>query len=67
MLFVYIALFLVDSNGFPCVRTVLLKGFDERGFIFFTNYQGGKGKQIEQNPHAACVFYWKILERQVKT
>ncbi len=55
-----------DSNGKPSARIVLLKGFDENGFVFFTNYQSLKGKELEQNPQACLVFYWKELERQIK-
>ena len=54
------------SDGHPSARTVLLKGFDERGFVFFSNYKSSKGKQLESNPHAALVFYWFELERQVR-
>jgi pyridoxamine 5'-phosphate oxidase len=53
-------------DGKPSVRIVLLKGFDERGFAFFTNYDSEKGLQIEANPYAALVFYWVQLERQVR-
>jgi pyridoxamine 5'-phosphate oxidase len=53
-------------DGKPSVRIVLLKGFDERGFAFFTNYDSEKGRQIEANPYAALVFYWAQLERQVR-
>jgi pyridoxamine 5'-phosphate oxidase len=59
------ALATVDANGFPSVRTVLLKGVDERGFLFFTNYESRKGRELELNPRAALVFYWRELERQV--
>ena len=52
--------------GRPSARIVLLKGFDERGFVFFTNYLSEKGQQLEANPHAALVFYWVQLERQVR-
>lgn len=55
----------VDANGFPSVRTVLLKGVDARGFLFFTNYESRKGRELAGNPHAALVFYWRELERQV--
>ncbi len=48
------------------IRTVLLKSFDEQGFVFFTNYNSKKSKQIECNPKAALLFYWSDLERQVK-
>jgi pyridoxamine 5'-phosphate oxidase len=51
--------------GVPSARTVLLKGVDSRGFIFFTNYDSRKGKEIRENPIAALVFYWPELERQV--
>jgi pyridoxamine 5'-phosphate oxidase len=54
------------SDGKPSVRIVLLKGFDERGFAFFTNYDSEKGRQLEANPSAALVFYWVQLERQVR-
>ena len=53
-------------GGLPSARIVLLKGFDERGFIFFTNYQSHKGREMEQNPRASLVFFWKELERQVR-
>jgi pyridoxamine 5'-phosphate oxidase len=53
-------------DGKPSVRIVLLKGFDERGFAFFTNYDSEKGRQLEANPHAALAFYWVQLERQVR-
>jgi len=53
-------------DGKPSVRIVLLKGFDERGFAFFTNYDSEKGQQLEANPLAALVFYWVQLERQVR-
>ena len=55
----------VDRQGRPSVRTVLLKGADARGFIFFTNYDSRKGQELEGNPNAALVFYWSELERQV--
>jgi pyridoxamine 5'-phosphate oxidase len=54
-----------DKNGIPSARTVLLKGLDERGFIFFTNYDSRKGRELAENPNAALVFYWQELERQV--
>lgn len=53
-------------DGKPSVRIVLLKGFDERGFAFFTNYDSEKGREIESNPAAALAFYWVQLERQVR-
>ena len=55
-----------SSDGFPSARIVLLKGYDENGFIFFTNYQSFKGTQLEENPKACLVFFWKELERQVR-
>lgn len=54
-----------DKNGRPSARTVLLKGVDERGFVFFTQYEGTKGRELAENPNAALVFYWPELERQV--
>jgi pyridoxamine 5'-phosphate oxidase len=55
-----------SSDGKPSARIVLLKSFDETGFIFFTNYESKKGKQLFGNPFAALVFFWKELERQVR-
>jgi pyridoxamine 5'-phosphate oxidase len=54
-----------DKNGIPSARVVLLKGLDERGFTFFTNYDSRKGRELAENPNAALVFYWQELERQV--
>src|SRR5437660_3672431 len=54
-----------DKEGRPSARVVLLKGVDERGFIFFTNYDSRKGQELAENPEAALVFYWADLERQV--
>jgi pyridoxamine 5'-phosphate oxidase len=54
------------KDGLPSARVVLLKGFDERGFVFFTDYRSRKGQELEENPHAALVFYWGELERQVR-
>jgi len=53
-------------DGRPSARIVLLKGFDERGFVFYTNYEGRKSQELEANPYAALVFYWGELERQVR-
>jgi pyridoxamine 5'-phosphate oxidase len=53
-------------DGKPSARIVLLKGFDERGFAFFTNYDSEKGRQLETNPYAALAFYWVKLERQIR-
>lgn len=55
-----------SRDGVPSARVVLLKGFDERGFVFYTNYLSEKGLQLAENPHAALVFLWKELERQVR-
>jgi pyridoxamine 5'-phosphate oxidase len=55
----------VDKNGKPSTRTVLLKSVDERGFIFFTNYESRKGRELADNPNAALTFFWSELERQV--
>jgi pyridoxamine 5'-phosphate oxidase len=55
-----------DADGKPSARMVLLKGYGEEGFVFFTNYNSSKGKQLSANPHAALVFYWKEMERQVR-
>lgn len=56
----------VRSDGMPQVRTVLLKLFDERGFVFFTNYNSAKANEIEGNPKASLLFPWLDLERQVR-
>lgn len=53
-------------DGRPSARIVLLKGFSEEGFVFFTNYESRKGKELETNPYACLVFFWKELERQVR-
>lgn len=53
-------------SAFPSARIVLLKGFDQRGFTWFTNYQSEKGRQLDDNPQAEILFYWKALERQVR-
>ena len=55
----------VDQAGRPSTREVLLKGVDERGFIFFTNYDSRKGRELAENPNSALTFYWPDLERQV--
>jgi pyridoxamine 5'-phosphate oxidase len=55
----------VDASGKPSTRTVLLKSVDERGFIFFTNYDSRKGRELAENPNAALTFFWSDLERQV--
>lgn len=56
----------VDASGQPSARTVLIKGFDERGFVFFTNYESRKGHDLQSNPRAALLFFWQALERQVR-
>jgi pyridoxamine 5'-phosphate oxidase len=53
-------------DAVPSARTVLLKNFDEKGFVFFTNYNSYKGQQLAENPKACLVFFWKELERQVR-
>jgi len=55
-----------SANGRPTARTVLLKGVDQQGFSFYTNYESMKGKQLSENPHAALLFYWPQFERQVR-
>jgi pyridoxamine 5'-phosphate oxidase len=55
----------VDASGQPSTRTVLLKSVDERGFIFYTNYDSRKGRELAENPRAALTFFWSDLERQV--
>jgi pyridoxamine 5'-phosphate oxidase len=56
----------VDGQGLPNARLVLLKGLDERGFVFYTNVDSQKGKELDANPKAALVFHWKSLNRQVR-
>jgi pyridoxamine 5'-phosphate oxidase len=60
------ALATADASGVPSVRMVLLKGVDERGFVFYTNLESRKGVQLGQNPNAALCFHWKSLKRQVR-
>lgn len=55
----------VGADGRPSARTVLLKGFDGRGFVFYSNYESRKGRELEANPNASLVFPWIMLERQV--
>jgi pyridoxamine 5'-phosphate oxidase len=55
-----------DRSGRPSVRTVLLKGVDERGIVFYTNYDSAKAADLEANPYAAAVFLWQVHERQVR-
>src|SRR3972149_4078574 len=56
----------VDANGLPNARMVLLKGADERGFVFYTNMDSQKGQELDAQPRAALVFHWKSLNRQVR-
>lgn len=60
------ALATVDATGMPDVRMVLLKGFDDAGFVFFTNLESAKGRELAANPKAALMFHWKSLRRQVR-
>jgi len=55
-----------SGDGVPSARIVLLKGFNKNGFVFFTNYESYKGIQLDENPRACLVFFWKELERQVR-
>jgi len=56
----------VDAQGLPSARTVLLKGFDAQGFVFYTNYNSRKAVHLDANPHACLLFFWPQLERQVR-
>ena len=60
------ALATADADGLPNVRMVLLKGADERGFVFYTNAESAKGRELASNPQAALVFHWKSLRRQMR-
>jgi pyridoxamine 5'-phosphate oxidase len=55
-----------DAEGAPAARTVLLKGYDENGFVFYTNYESRKGRELAANPRASLLFFWPELERQVR-
>lgn len=55
-----------SADGRPSARMVLFKGLDDRGFQFFTNYESDKARQLEENPRAALVFHWAVLQRQVR-
>src|SRR5215212_1920151 len=57
---------IADGQGRPGARTVLLKGYDERGFVFYTNYDSRKGRELAVNPYASAVFAWLPLHRQVR-
>ena len=56
----------VDAEGMPNARMVLLKGTDDRGFVFYSNTESQKGRELERDPRAALVFYWKSLNRQIR-
>jgi pyridoxamine 5'-phosphate oxidase len=60
------ALATVDASGLPNARMVLMKGFDARGFVFYTNVDSAKGQELAAAPKAALTFYWKTLQRQVR-
>ena len=60
------ALATATSDGFPSNRMVVLRGFDANGFCFYTDYDSQKGRELAENPHAALVFYWRELDRQVR-
>jgi pyridoxamine 5'-phosphate oxidase len=55
-----------DADGVPAARILLMKGFDDRGFMFYTNYDSAKGQDLAENPAVALLFYWPELERQVR-
>ena len=55
-----------DAAGRPSARLVLLRGVDARGFVFFTNYNSRKGRELAGNPHAALCFYWASLDEQIR-
>jgi len=55
-----------DADGAPNARMVLMRGFDERGFVFYTNYQSRKAAELTENPRAALVFHWALLMRQIR-
>ena len=61
-----VALATADAEGRPSVRMVLLRGVDERGFSFFTNYNSRKARDLEKNPHAALCFHWVALDEQIR-
>jgi pyridoxamine 5'-phosphate oxidase len=56
----------VDAEGMPNARMVLLKGTDDRGFVFYSNMESQKGRELDGDPRAALVFYWKSLNRQIR-
>jgi pyridoxamine 5'-phosphate oxidase len=61
-----VALATVDARGRPSIRIVLLRGADQRGFVFYTNYTSRKGLELAENPHAALCFYWMTLDEQIR-
>lgn len=61
-----VALATADASGRPSVRMVLLRGVDERGFMFFTNFNSRKGRELDTNPHAALCFHWVALDEQIR-
>ena len=60
------ALGTADADGRPSVRIVLLKSYDQHGFVFYTNFESRKGRELGANPHAALCFHWQPMERQVR-
>jgi pyridoxamine 5'-phosphate oxidase len=56
----------IDAEGMPNARMVLLKGTDDRGFVFYSNMESQKGRELDRDPRAALVFYWKSLNRQIR-
>jgi pyridoxamine 5'-phosphate oxidase len=60
------ALATADAQGHPSVRIVLIRGVDERGFVFHTNYNSRKGRELDTNPHASLCFYWPTLDEQIR-
>lgn len=61
-----VALATASADGAPSVRMVLVKGFDEHGFVFYSNYESRKGRELAANPRAALLFHWDVLGRQVR-
>lgn len=61
-----VSLATADANGRPSVRMVLLRGVDEHGFVFHTNYKSRKARELEANPYAALCFHWPTLEEQIR-
>jgi pyridoxamine 5'-phosphate oxidase len=61
-----VALATADARGRPSARMVLLRGVDQRGFVFHTNYTSRKGRELDENPHAALCFHWPTLDEQIR-